>query len=550
MHSKWTTQAIAPILCGLLTAAGAAYGENTAGVFASPYAFNQPNLVEIRWTTAVPAFDSLVNLLRSEFNGVALTGPSGTIGLVTMLQNTLHQYPDGSCAPPAQPLGLELYFRVFDTPELDPPLFAGMRLDSDPDVFPRFRRIFANIDMRDRIGNSVYNNDAIGTPREAQPVLIEWHVQRGNLVTDPMGDVMKKDLECNPLTLTGDFREWSVDVTVDGTNYPAATFYVTDVYAQYLSPTRPFVLNQEHFGACYGQLAWNEGDVRYFDFRVRQEGSPSWIPITTWTLNNSRAGNCTSGGSPDIRFGLGTGVFDGMKTIISRVGHQNDVSLKRCSDDTLKAFCPSPILLSTAATGNEVAIENPAVVGLEPTSATIEWTTTRDADGIVRYGTTSEYGGTSAWSATPASAHSASLTDLQDETTYFYRIESIDADGHLASVDGEFTTPASPVPGVPVTISTSGATHITQTCARLAAYVDTLGIDADLQFDYGTTSSFGLLSDVQTVNTNRERRYNQQVCGLNANTTYFFRGFVTWFDPPTGLTFRNDGNVRSFTTDP
>ncbi|HEV8239779.1 MAG TPA: hypothetical protein VGS57_10450 [Thermoanaerobaculia bacterium] len=170
------------------------------------------------------------------------------------------------------------------------------------------------------MGNNIYATAALQDPRISTPVTIEWHLKRGDLVTNPAGN-LKKDIFCKWVPLSGDFREWLVDVTINGVNYPVATYYLTEAHASYLDPFAPLVLHQEMFGACNNQLDHNKANVSYYDIAFRKKGNSDWISIPNWQINYSFNGACAPAPS-DLRHGIGTAVRDGKKVLISRVGHR------------------------------------------------------------------------------------------------------------------------------------------------------------------------------------------------------------------------------------
>ncbi|MFL6276030.1 MAG: fibronectin type III domain-containing protein, partial [Blastocatellia bacterium] len=77
------------------------------------------------------------------------------------------------------------------------------------------------------------------------------------------------------------------------------------------------------------------------------------------------------------------------------------------------------------------------------TGATLNWTTNEVSDTQVEYGTSANYGSSTALNSTPATSHSASLSGLAANTAYHFRVKSRDAAGNLAaSGDMLFTTPS------------------------------------------------------------------------------------------------------------
>jgi hypothetical protein len=429
-------------LSSLLVGALPVEAYDTVGVNVSPSGFNQLNITEMRWKADVAEFvnpDPSTGDLRIEFNSATFTGPLGSVGFGLMIQNLVHQYQDASCVWDSLPGGLELYFSVIDDLTRNPNVVAGVALDAAP--ASAFKRIFQNIDGSGIVGNNIYATAAIGVNRISDPVTIAWHLKRDKLVTNPAGN-LKKDISCNWVSLSGDFRAWLVDVTINGVNYPVATYYLPEAYARYLNPSSPFVLHQEQFGACNNRLDINKADVTYYDFAVLRDGNADWIPIPNWQVNYSYDGACAPAPS-DRRHGIGTSVRNGKKVLISRVGHSNDVDMKRCdvANHANIFTCSTPIMFSgidSPPITGEVTISNVSV-SLGSNGATISWDTSRPADGMIQYGTTSDYGSYSAAGLAFTQTHALAITGLQ-VGTYAYRIESTDTSGHLATYDGEFGT--------------------------------------------------------------------------------------------------------------
>jgi subtilisin len=74
-------------------------------------------------------------------------------------------------------------------------------------------------------------------------------------------------------------------------------------------------------------------------------------------------------------------------------------------------------------------------------SATIAWTTDEPADGQVEYGSTTEYGQSTALATEPTTSHAITVTGLSAVTAYHYRVKSRDGWGNLSvSGDATFTT--------------------------------------------------------------------------------------------------------------
>lgn len=88
-----------------------------------------------------------------------------------------------------------------------------------------------------------------------------------------------------------------------------------------------------------------------------------------------------------------------------------------------------------------LAISNVAS-SVSENSATITWTTNRAATSTVVYGTTTSYGSTQT-STTLTTSHSVTLSSLDYETVYNYRVSSTDASNNTATgTNNTFTTGA------------------------------------------------------------------------------------------------------------
>jgi hypothetical protein len=422
---------------------------DTVGTNVTPDGFNKPNLVEARWTASTTEFVNATpnsGNLRIEFNSVGFLGAQGGASLGVMLQNLLHRYPEGGCIPgPVGPDGLELYFSVIDNLNVTPKLVAGVKLLANPDASPRFRRIFQDIDGLAIVGNNIYANDAIGISSISKPVVVEWRIARGNLVVNPTDATpLKRDIACQPVALVGDFREWQIEVLIDGVAHAVATYYLPEAYAQYLNPYAPIVLHQEHFGACDNKLAMNRSEVEYFDFRVKAAGEAGWTPIPNWRMNYSYHGECGSVIPSDIRHGMGTSVRNGIKTLISRAGHVNDDRMARCSGSWQANLLSctgsgSPRVsffgVDLPSSSGDVTITGAMVIP-DGTSLDVRWSVSRLSDGTVFLGTDRDTPSRVVRIATPATSFSTRIDGLVAGTKYYFRLESIDSGGHKVTHDG------------------------------------------------------------------------------------------------------------------
>jgi hypothetical protein len=160
-------------------------------------------------------------------------------------------------------------------------------------------------------------------------------------------------------------------------------------------------------------------------------------------------------------------------------------------------------------------ISNVAAGNVTSSSATMTWTTNEAGDGQVEYGLTANYGSSSTLNTTLLTSHSVTLSNLQANTTYHYRVKSKDAAGNLATSD-DFTFTTLPDLTPPV-ISNVTAGNITTSAATINWSTDEA---SDSQVEYGLDANYGSSS---ALDVNRLASHSMTISGLTANTTYHYR---------------------------
>ncbi len=95
---------------------------------------------------------------------------------------------------------------------------------------------------------------------------------------------------------------------------------------------------------------------------------------------------------------------------------------------------------TSIATSQALAISSVDVSNVTTSQATVTWTTNKNATSTVNYGTSASYGSTLT-DDTPKTSHSITLTSLSANTTYHYKLTSVDED--LSSVSTGNSTFAS-----------------------------------------------------------------------------------------------------------
>ncbi len=169
--------------------------------------------------------------------------------------------------------------------------------------------------------------------------------------------------------------------------------------------------------------------------------------------------------------------------------------------------------------------------------ATITWTTDRQSDSSIEYGTSSNhYFPTQASNSSQVVSHSITLSNLDAGTTYYFRTLWTDTDGNTGTSD-EYTFTTLPAP----TIQNATVTNVNLHNATIN--FSSVGASA-VKLYYGPN---GAITNVKQLNTSTDgSTYSIPLSGLTDGTTYTFN-----LDP-----FDVDGNEykstesHSFSTPP
>jgi hypothetical protein len=140
-----------------------------------------------------------------------------------------------------------------------------------------------------------------------------------------------------------------------------------------------------------------------------------------------------------------------------------------------------------------------------------------------QYGHTTNYGSVTAnrsFSGTTTQNVSANISGLSANTTYHCRIVATNSHGTSYGSDRTFTTLTATGPPV---VTTNPATNVTTSSATLNGSLDPHGLTTTVHFQYGTTTSYGHTTAMQTQTGSTYRNVAANIGGLAAHTTYHFR---------------------------
>ena len=197
-----------------------------------------------------------------------------------------------------------------------------------------------------------------------------------------------------------------------------------------------------------------------------------------------------------------------------------------------------------SATGAPVVITNPAT-NVASFSATLN--SSVDPHGLTttihfQYGTTTSYGLTTASQSKSGNTYqsvSANIGGLSASTTYHFRIVATNSAGTRYGSDRTFTTLSAT--GAPV-VTTNPATNVTISSTTLNGSLDPHGLTTSVYFQYGTTTSYGHNTPIQSQTGNTYRNILASISSLTTHTTYHFRIVAT---NNAGTRYGSD---RTFTT--
>jgi hypothetical protein len=144
-----------------------------------------------------------------------------------------------------------------------------------------------------------------------------------------------------------------------------------------------------------------------------------------------------------------------------------------------------------------------------------------------QYGTTTSYGLTTAPQSHTGNTYlnvSANISSLSASTVYHFRIVATNSAGTTYGADQVFATLSATGPPV---VTTNPATNVTSSSATLNGVLDPHGLTTSVYFQYGTTTSYGFTTPMQSQTGNTYRNIAANISGLTTHTTYHFRIVAT-----------------------
>ena len=236
-------------------------------------------------------------------------------------------------------------------------------------------------------------NTTIGAEDTTSPYGVSWNTTTASNGTHTL-TAQARDAANNIATST------AVTVTVDN-QAPTGTVVINGGAAATNSTTVTLTLTATDAVTSVTQMRFSNNGTSF-------STAETFAPTKAWTLSN----------------GAGT------KTVY--------VQFRDAAGNWSTAATDTIVLDTTAPT-----ISGRTATNITGSSAQITWTTNEAATSRVEYGLTTSYGSLTTLDATLVTAHSVALTGLAPNTTYNYRVRSIDAAGNEAiSANSTFRTTA------------------------------------------------------------------------------------------------------------
>jgi hypothetical protein len=218
------------------------------------------------------------------------------------------------------------------------------------------------------------------------------------------------------------------------------------------------------------------------------------------------------------------------------LGTTYDFDVVSANAGAMSATSGNSTFMTTSVVSSPPVITNVATTNLTSTSVTMTWTTDQPSSSLVNYGTTMSYGSSSTLNTTLVTSHSVTLSGLAASTAYDFDVVSANAAAQsTTSPNSTFSTLASTA--TPPQVGYVDFWGVNNTGITISWSTDVL---ASTQLAYGTTTSLGQLSPLQTALT---QSHGVVLTTLNPGTTYYFVAQSTGANGATGYS-----TTYSFTT--
>jgi Domain of unknown function (DUF4082)/Bacterial Ig-like domain/Purple acid Phosphatase, N-terminal domain len=226
-------------------------------------------------------------------------------------------------------------------------------------------------------------------------------------------------------------------------------------------------------GSSFGSIAWS-GTTLTFTVAagagstgltgMLPTSGPGGATLTAISRNGAAVSftRTTIKGVEYAFFGAGGGSYTA--TYGGTGGAAAAATAARAGASAVSAAAPMPT--ATAGDTTAPAVSGVSTLALPDGSASVDWTTSENATGVIRYGTAVGALDESAFHSGKGTAHQLVVDDLKPDTTYYYRIAMADPVGNrtvwpvLGSPPATFVTPANGVADRPAATKATTRTRV------------------------------------------------------------------------------------------
>ncbi|OHA17483.1 MAG: hypothetical protein A3G52_04585 [Candidatus Taylorbacteria bacterium RIFCSPLOWO2_12_FULL_43_20] len=261
--------------------------------------------------------------------------------------------------------------------------------------------------------------------------------------------------------------------------------------------------------------------ISYFSLAVFSSGSG------VGAVTSESGINCHSGQGADCSESL----VSGTRVVVNALPAEDSVFLEWAGCDNVTGLSCEIVMNSDKSVSASFGpkppppdIRAPQIFQISedsvtPSSFTVSWITDEPSDTQVEYGLTSSYVDATSREIAMLTSHSASLTGLESDTTYHYRVISRDAAGNPAvSADRTFTTVKS-LPAEDTVNPVISDVQIGSVTATEAVVSWTTDEPADSKAEYGLDTELGQINS----NTALKTRHELTLTGLSRKTKYYVK---------------------------
>ena len=259
-----------------------------------------------------------------------------------------------------------------------------------------------------------------------------------------------------------------------------------------------------------------------------------WFEYGTSTTYGSKTSSTAAGsGSANVAVSKSLSGLAAATTYHYRLVAKNSSATTNGSDGLFTTASP-PVAITTQA------------AGVGPTTATLGGTVNpngQTTSWYVEYGTSTTYGTkkpappADAGSGTSSQSVSTGVSGLTAGKTYHFRLVASSSAGTVVGADASFVTASPP------SVTTSSASSVGSTGAKLNGKVDPNGRSTSYLFEYGTTTAYGSKTSSSSAGSGTSSaNVTKTVSGLTSGVTYHFR-LVAMSDAGTTA-----GSDHAFTT--